>query len=265
MKMMSIVSGSSGNCTLISTANTSILVDVGTSKKRINDSLHEIGMDMKDINGILITHEHIDHVRGLGVISRSYDIPVYATAATLEEIDSIRSLGEYDKACCRQIEPNEEFVIGDISVCSHSIWHDAADPVCYTFKRENKKISIATDMGGYDDYIINALSDSDIMLIEANHDIRMLEVGPYPYELKHRILGKYGHLSNESSGQLIKRLLNNHIKGILLGHLSKENNYPELAYETVKCELDGNCFSDDVRDFNLKVASRDSRSELIAV
>jgi phosphoribosyl 1,2-cyclic phosphodiesterase len=132
------------------------------------------------------------------------------------------------------------------------------DPVCYTFESDGKKTAIATDLGDFDDYIINALKDSDAMLIEANHDVRMLEAGPYPYHLKRRILGKRGHLSNESSGQLIRRLLNNHIHCIMLGHLSEKNNFPELAYATVAGEIMGNEFTNDVQDFNLTVASRDT-------
>ena len=120
-----------------------------------------------------------------------------------------------------------------------------------------KKVSIATDMGNYNDYIVDKLDNSDIMVVEANHDVRMLEAGPYPYYLKRRILGNYGHLSNELSGQLIYRLLNDHVKGILLGHLSKENNFEELAYETVKLELENNSYANDVREFGLAVARRD--------
>ncbi len=112
-------------------------------------------------------------------------------------------------------------------------------------------------MGNYNDYIVDKLDNSDIMVVEANHDVRMLEAGPYPYYLKRRILGNYGHLSNELSGQLIYRLLNDHVKGILLGHLSKENNFEELAYETVKLELENNSYANDVREFGLAVARRD--------
>ena len=120
-------------------------------------------------------------------------------------------------------------------------------------------------MGDYDDYLVEALKDSDGILVEANHDIRMLETGPYPYYLKRRILGNRGHLSNEASGRLLRELLNDHIKAIILGHLSKENNFPELAYETVKLEIADNPFTDDVRDFNLTVAKRDEADEMICI
>ncbi|MGN0152406.1 MAG: MBL fold metallo-hydrolase [Wujia sp.] len=263
MKLMSIASGSSGNCIYVGSDNTSVLVDAGISRKRIGDGLRSADMDFKDIDGIIITHEHIDHTRALGVISRSYEIPIYATRDTCEEIKKMSELGNFDTSLIQEIEPDVDFTIGDIRIEAHSIWHDAADPVCYSLYADNCKVSVATDMGDYDDYIVHHLADSDALLIEANHDVRMLQVGSYPYQLKQRILGKRGHLSNESSGRLIKSLLNDHIRAILLGHLSGENNYPELAYETVKTELAGNPYSDDVRDFNLQVASRSMPGGLI--
>ena len=263
MKLMSIASGSSGNCVYVGTDNTAVIVDAGVSRKRINEGLATIDMNIKDVDAIIITHEHIDHTRALGVISRSYGIPMYATEKTCEVIADMRELGDFDKSLLNPIETDVDFDIGDIRICAHSIWHDAVDPVCYTMKADGKKISVATDMGGYDDYTVHNLQDSDAMLVEANHDIRMLQAGPYPYSLKQRILGQRGHLSNEASGQLINNILNNHIKAIFLGHLSNENNYPELAYETVKTELMGNPYTNDVRDFNLQVAGRSMPSSLI--
>ena len=265
MKMMTIASGSSGNCTYVGTDKTSLLVDAGITRKKIEEGLKTADISMDDIDGILITHEHVDHIRALGVISRKNHIPIYATHDTCCEIERFPSLGEFDTELLHDIKPDESFMIGDIRIEAHSIWHDAVDPVCYSLYNGSNKISIATDMGDYDDYIVDALKDSDALLIEANHDIRMLQASTYPYELKRRILGKYGHLSNEAGGQLIKGLLNNHIKVTFLGHLSKENNYPDLAYEAVKYELRDNPYTDDVRDFNLRVAARDTTSELIEI
>ncbi|MBE5931851.1 MAG: MBL fold metallo-hydrolase [Lachnospiraceae bacterium] len=265
MKMMSIASGSSGNCTFVGTENTSLLVDVGISKKKISEGLSNINLDFTDINGILITHEHIDHIRAIGVIARAYGIPIYSTKDTCHEICKCKSLGNFDNSLLNPIEPDSKFTIGDIDIVPHSIWHDAADPLCYTLFNNGKKISIATDIGNYDQYLINGLKDSDALLIESNHDLRMLQVGPYPYDLKRRVMSDRGHLSNEASGKLIKSILNDHIKAILLGHLSHENNYPELAYETVKLEISDNPYTSDVRDFNLQVASRDICSELVLV
>ncbi len=257
MKLLSISSGSSGNCYYVGNDNTHILVDAGISGKKIECGLNQIGIKGNELSGVLITHEHIDHVKGIGVLARKYNIPIYATDDTIFEIKHMKSLGDIPNDLFVRIEPDNKFMINDITIDPTSIWHDAADPVCYSMFDGNKKISIATDLGNYDDYIVDKLKDSDIMVIEANHDIRMLQAGPYPYYLKQRILGNYGHLSNERSGQLIKTLLNNHIKGILLGHLSKENNFEELAYETVKLELSDNEFTNDVREFGLCVAKRD--------
>lgn len=265
MKLMSIASGSSGNCIFVGSDTTSLLVDVGISKKKIKEGLTKAEIDFKNIDGVLITHEHIDHVRSLGIISRSYGIPIYATRETCEAIEEKNELGDFDKSLFTFIDPDNPFRIGDITVEAHSVWHDAADPVCYSLYNGNKKISIATDLGDYDDYLVDGLKDSDALLLEANHDIRMLQVGRYPYHTKQRILGKRGHLSNERSGRLLLDILNPHIKAVLLGHLSKNNNIPELAYETVKTEVMGNPFTNDVRDFNLQVASRTECGELIYI
>lgn len=265
MNMMTIASGSSGNCTYVGSENTGILVDAGISKKKISDALQDAERTFSDIQGIVITHEHIDHIRGLGVISRAYGIPIYATEATFEEIKYTTSLGTLDYSLFHSIRPDEPFSIGDIEVRAHSTWHDAADPVCYSLLNGGKKIAIATDMGGYDGYMIQALQGADALLVEANHDIRMLQVGPYPYSTKQRILSSYGHLCNEAGGKLIREVLNDHIKTIFLGHLSKENNLPELAYAAVAAELDGNPFTNDVRDFHLQVANRDTHSELLDI
>lgn len=265
MKMMTIASGSSGNCTYVGSENTGILVDVGVSKKKILDALQDVDRTFADINGIVITHEHIDHIRGLGVISRAYGIPIYATEATIEEIKYTTSLGTLDYGLFHSIQPDEPFMVGNIEILAHSTWHDAADPVCYSLLCDGRKIAVATDMGGYDGYMIQALKDADALLVEANHDIRMLQVGPYPYSTKQRILSSYGHLCNEAGGKLIRDVLNDHIKTIFLGHLSKENNLPELAYAAVAAELEENPFTDDVRDFHLQVANRDTHSALLDI
>lgn len=263
MRLCSLYSGSSGNSIYVGTDSTHILIDVGVSARKITAGLNSIDLKPEDIDAILITHEHSDHIQGLGVFLRKYGIPVYGTDKTLEAVCRYKGLGNVDYSLFHGISPEQIFSISDVEVKPISIWHDAADPVCYTLSHQNKKISIATDLGDYDEHIVNELSGADAMLIEANHDVRMLEVGPYPYPLKQRILSRDGHLSNERGGQLIKSLLNDHIRGIFLGHLSKENNYPELAFEAVKAELAGNRFSDDYRDFNLAVASREHCSKLV--
>ncbi len=265
MEFLSISSGSSGNCYYVGTSSTHILVDAGLSGKKIEEGLNTIGRTCGDINAILVTHEHSDHIKGLGVLARRHGIPIYTTAGTAHELQHMNKIGKVDPGLYHEIEPDIPFTIGDVTVDPSTIWHDAADPVCYCLTDGRAKVSIATDLGNFDDYIVNKLKDADVMVIEANHDIKMLEAGWYPYDLKQRILSNHGHLCNERGGQLIRALLNNHIKGILLGHLSKDNNVPELAYQAVKLELAGNSFASDVREFGLEVAKRDIPGHLITI
>ncbi|MBQ6230102.1 MAG: MBL fold metallo-hydrolase [Eubacterium sp.] len=265
MKLMNIASGSSGNVTFVGTENTAVLVDAGISMKKIEEGLNSIDMSARDLDAIVITHEHTDHIKGLGVLSRKYGIPIYATAGTIKGIGEISSVGRIDNGLYNQISSDIPFQVGDLTIEPHSIWHDAYEPVCYSITDGKSKAAIATDLGDFNDYLVKCLSDSDMLLIEANHDVRMLEAGPYPYDLKKRILGQKGHLSNETSGRFIKKLLNDHIETIILGHLSKENNIPELAYEAVKYELSDNQYSSDVNDFDLHIAMRDRPDRLYEI
>lgn len=263
MKLCSIASGSSGNCIFVGSEQTNLLVDVGISAKRIEYGLNRININPDTIQGILVTHEHSDHVSGLGVMARRYHIPIYATYETAMAFRSSRSLGEISDELINYVEADKAFMINDISIEPFSTSHDAANPVCYTMEVDNKKVGIATDLGKYDDYILTKLKGSDLLFIEANHDINMLMVGKYPYYLKQRILGERGHLSNDSSAELISRLLEKKKQNIILAHLSKENNYEELAYETVLCELDRlGTLSSDLR---LSVARRDVPSDLLYI
>lgn len=256
MRLKSISSGSGGNCILIGDKYTNILCDVGINKKNTLAALAEEGLSLDDINGIVITHEHGDHIGGLGVILRAKGIPVYSTAGTIREIFNKKSLGKMDESLFTPIKPEEPFTIGSISVTAHSTSHDVVDSVCYSFSSYNgeKKISVATDLGIYNDYLVNAVKGSDLMLIEANHDVHMLEVGPYDYMLKQRILSKWGHLSNENCGKLISESATDKLKGVILGHLSKENNMPCLALETVRLELMANEIINNNKEFFIDVA-----------
>ena len=155
--------------------------------------------------------------------------------------------------------------LNGIVVEPSTIWHDAKDPVCYSFYKDGKKASVATDLGNFDEYLVDKLKGSDILFVEANHDIHMLEVGRYPYPLKQRILGRNGHLSNERCGQLISKLMCDNLKHIYLGHLSKDNNYPDLAYESVKLELMLHGIDLDQKQVQMEVARRDSLSTLCEV
>lgn len=265
MRMCSIASGSSGNCTYIGTEATHLLVDVGISCKRTIEGLNQLGLTGKDIDGILITHEHADHISGLGVICRKFDIPIYATEKTIAAIKKVNNIGDIEASLFNVIKADEKFILKDITVNPMRISHDAAQPVAYRFQYGNRRMAIATDLGMYDDYTVESLRGMDVLLLEANHDINMLQVGPYPYALKQRILGKKGHLSNELSGRLLSRLLNDKLKAVFLGHLSKENNMEELAYETVRLEISMADSPYKPDDFPIFIAKRNSLSQVAEI
>ena len=255
MELCSIASGSSGNCIYAGTES-SHLIEAG---------LNSIGLKTAEMQALLVTHEHSDHISGLGVVARKYGIPIYATAETIEAVKGISSVGKVDETLFHPIEAGVEFQIGDITVEPVSISHDAANPVAYIMKQSDKKMAVITDLGKYDNYLIDKLQDLDVLLLEANHDVRMLQVGSYPYPLKQRILGDRGHLSNESSGQFLGQLLHDKFKKVVLGHLSKENNLAELAYETVRQEVEQGENPYHGNDFPIQVAKRDEVSELIRI
>jgi phosphoribosyl 1,2-cyclic phosphodiesterase len=237
MKFGTIASGSSGNCLYVGSESTNLLIDAGISCKRICQGLGTFDLEDKDIHGILITHEHSDHISGLGVLSRKFHIPIYGTEKTLRQISEMENLGKIDNNLFQVIQAGSSFSIGDLSIESFSISHDAADPVSYAFHEGSTKLGMVTDLGYYDDAIVGHLKESDLLYIEANHDIHMLQAGPYPYYLKRRILGDRGHLCNEKAAELVTELLNDSLKQVILGHLSKENNYPDLALATVENEI----------------------------
>lgn len=251
-----LFSGSSGNSTFIASNNTKILVDAGLTGKAIEKALKSINQNPNDIDAILVTHEHIDHVKGVGVLSRRYDIPIYTNKLTWNAmLKSIGKIKEHNiKVIC-----NNYIKIKDMDIISYKISHDAADPRGYKICNKNKCACIATDLGFFSDEIKENLSQADVILLESNHDVEMLKFGPYPYTLKRRILGKKGHLSNDDCGKAILDILNTKFKKIILGHLSKINNYPDLAYKTVVNMLN----EDGVklnRDLSISMANRNMPS-----
>lgn len=262
MRVMTIASGSSGNCIYVGNDDTHILIDTGISKKRVEEGLKELDLSLSDINAILVTHEHSDHISGLGVVERKCNIPIYATWGTVQGIRSA-SLGKMPEDVYNCVECDRDFMINSLSIRAVATSHDANSPCAYRVSDGNKSFGLLTDLGKFDDYIINSFTGVNCMVLEANHDIRMLETGPYPYYLKQRILGDKGHLSNESAGRLINFLLNDNIDEILLGHLSKENNFPELAYETVRTEIDMAENSYKSNDFKITVAGRDKPGHIV--
>lgn len=265
MRMCSIASGSSGNCIYVGSDHTHLLVDAGISKKRIEEGLKALEIKGEELNGILVTHEHIDHIQGLGVFSRKYEIPIYATQGTIEGIRAYVSLGKMPEGLLCPVQIDEPFVLGDITVKPFFISHDAREPSAYRMECEGKAAAVATDLGTYDENTVDNLKNLDALLLEANHDTHMLEVGPYPYYLKQRISGQKGHLSNELSGRLLCDILHDNLQYVILGHLSKENNYEELAYETVKLEVSygNNPYKGD--DIPIMVAKRDTVSDIITL
>lgn len=228
----SFASGSSGNCYLVKSETTALLVDVGISARRINSGLKQTNTDDEQLAAILITHEHSDHIRSLtSIMKQKSHIAAYASEKTwmaLEKCDE-----EQRRKIVRVDEP---FQIGDITIKAFPVSHDAAEPVGYSFYRDGKQISIITDTGCIKEELVNEAKSADLLVLEANHDVDLLKIGRYPWFLKQRILGDYGHLSNETAAKLLVRLLTEDKKErrILLAHLSRENNFPEMAYQTVK-------------------------------
>ena len=261
MKFCSLYSGSSGNSLFVQTNNTKILIDAGVSSKKIENALLDINVDPTSLDAILVTHEHTDHVQGLGTFSKKFDLPVFVTQKTLDAMPKQR-----DKLSDKNIKNfkiGDKFEIGDLTINPFSIPHDAANPCGYNIYKNNKKISIATDIGHMTNDILKSLEESSFVLLEANYDPEVLKYSSYPFALKSRIAGPRGHLSNEIAGKTISHLLKSGLKTAMLGHLSKESNFPELAYQTVIDELIQNNY--DENSIKLSVASRDLHSKLIDI
>jgi len=264
-RFCSLFSGSNGNSLFVSDGKTRILVDAGVSGIRIKKALCSIGEDFLNIDAVLVTHEHSDHSSCVGVVSRwvkYQNIPVYATKGTWYGMS--RTVGNINEASKNYIKANETFQIGDITIKPFSIPHDAADPVGYSFLCEGKKLTIATDIGHMNDSLLENIRNSDLLMLESNHDLEMLENGPYPYVLKRRIKSEHGHLCNSLAGETIANLALEGVKKFIIGHLSGENNRPDLALDTV-----GACIESAGlrigRDIELHVAMRGITSEVFYI
>ena len=261
MEFCSIASGSSGNCIFVGTSEANILIDAGISAKKICEGLRGIDIDPADIDGIFITHEHIDHIQGIQVFAKKYNIDIYGTKKTLKAL-----IAKYkeDFGDCRMIEiiPDIDICLKDAIIHPFAVSHDAADPVGYRIESEGKRFAVATDLGFFDDYIVDNLKELDGICIEANHDINMLMVGKYPYHLKQRVAGPKGHLSNDACADLLCRIFCERLKHILVIHLSKDNNYAELAFETVRAELLTRC---PHHELSLDVAGRNTPSDIFSI
>lgn len=238
LKVCSLYSGSSGNSTLIAGEKTKILIDCGVSAKAAELALFNVGVNPESIKGIFITHEHCDHIKGVGVMSRKYNIPIYANEKTWEAMNC--KIGDVNLSCRRYIKNGTETYIDDLCVENFKTSHDAADSVSYTVSKDNKKVSVVTDTGYVSKNIIDAVLGSQLILLESNYDEKMLSECIYPAVLKQRIAGRKGHLSNNMCADTILQLIDSNIKYILLSHLSKESNTPEIAFRTVKARLEEN-------------------------
>lgn len=235
MKLSVFASGSSGNCLLLSDRNTSIFIDVGISMRRIQGFLLQTGLSWRDIDGVLITHEHSDHICGLETILNRTELPVYAPHTVAN-----RLRGRFPQldARLRIVPVGSPFAVGELRTTAFHTPHDTDESVGYRLEGSSS-FALATDMGHVSEEIRRGLSGARTVLIEANHDLQMLRDGPYPFPLKRRILSERGHLSNDACAELARSLAETGTRQIVLGHLSRENNRPALALQTVAAALQG--------------------------
>ena len=261
ISLRALASGSNGNSIYIGDDETSVLIDAGISCKRIREGLKEMGTDPGEIRGLLITHEHSDHIQGLRVLSKLYHIPIYATKETLEYLMSHDADREIGQGLLHPIEPGKYFTIGSLKILPVRTFHDAVSPVCYRVESGSRSVAVITDTGTFTEDMVEAMQGLNGLLLEANHDIRMLETGSYPFPLKRRILSDHGHLSNEKAGELLCRLFSDQLEYCLLGHISEENNYPELALMAVKNEVDLSPVPYRSKDIRIGTATRYAPSD----
>ncbi|WP_035236163.1 MBL fold metallo-hydrolase [Desulfobacter vibrioformis] len=228
-----LASGSKGNAIFVSAPDTAVLVDAGLSGIEIQRRMASVGVAPQSLKAIIITHEHTDHIKGAGILSRRFNIPVYATRDTFA---ACKNLGAIDQVTF--FECGDAFEIGSLTVNPFSISHDACDPAGLTLTHGAKKIGIATDLGVVTNLVRTHLSHSNALYIEANHDPDMLMAGPYPWHLKQRIQSRTGHLSNQDARDLVAQVFHKDLDHVILAHLSEENNRPEKAATEMSKNLD---------------------------
>ncbi|CFX01684.1 Beta-lactamase-like [Syntrophomonas zehnderi OL-4] len=233
MQIHILASGSTGNATFIEMGGHKILIDAGISTRRIEQGLAAVGVKAGELDALLITHEHTDHIRGLDVLVRRYQMPVYARPAAWEKIPCRDKLPD---KCCRELGSVLE--IGSMEIEAFATSHDAADPVGFSIRQGRLKCVLATDLGEITPAVEKALAYADTVILEANHDPLMLQEGPYPMYLKKRISGIRGHLSNQQAGEVLARIPRSGVMQVFLAHLSQQNNHPRLALQTVSQVLE---------------------------
>lgn len=226
-----LASGSTGNAFYIEHNETKLLIDAGLSGKKIAELFEQVDVDPEQLTAILVTHEHSDHVKGLGVMARRYHLPIYANEKTWQAMNG--AIGEIKTEQKFHFAANSVKSFGSLEVESFSVSHDAADPMFFNFRVDDKKVSLVTDLGYVSEKIKDAIAGADAYVFEANHDISMLQMSTYPWSVKRRILGDYGHVSNEDCGLALSDVITERTKRIYLAHLSRENNLKELARMSV--------------------------------
>lgn len=259
LKYCSIGSGSSGNCHVITYKDTGILIDAGLTGKAITTGIKQADFDIDKIRGIFITHEHSDHIKGAGIMSRKLNIPIYANLRTWCGMKD--KIGNVKGENMVVFENDKTYSLGDIKIRPFSIPHDSEDAVGYNIYSDNQKMSIATDIGYITENIRRNLKGSKLVILESNYDPNMLMMGSYSYALKKRVMSEGGHLSNEEAASFCTELVEGGTESILLAHLSKENNFPELAYATSKNVLTNNQMEVG-KDLLLDVLHRDRVSKV---
>lgn len=227
-----LASGSTGNALYVATEKGKLLVDAGMSGKGIERLFQEVERDIKEIQGILITHEHIDHVKGAGILARKYGIPIYANQNTWNAMSATIGEVPLDQKFSFEAGTIKEFA--DITVESFGVSHDSAEAMFYVFHHGGKKLSMITDTGYVSDRMKGVIKHSDVFVFESNHDVNMLQMGPYPWSIKRRILSDFGHVSNEDAALALADVIGPNTKEIYLAHLSKDNNMVDLARMTVE-------------------------------
>lgn len=254
MKISILGSGSGGNSTYIESEKGKILVDAGFSCKKIEERLNFIERELNDINGILITHEHIDHIQGAGIISRKYNIPIYITPESFKAGES--KLGKINPENLRFIK--DKFIINDsLLVKPFDVMHDAQRTVGYRIESQSGKVvAISTDIGYVNNIVRENFKAADVMIIESNYDYNMLMNCNYPWDLKARVKGRNGHLSNNEAAKFIKEMYNENLKKVYLAHISKDSNNPDIVKDTIAQELRANKINLDYELAKQDVATR---------